>query len=592
MGTLGVLPTAEQLAVIDLPPEARVFVVAGPGTGKTWTLLQRAVKLADVHSLHAGDLLVLSFTRAVVAELRRRDHALPDSSRVRPETFDSFATRLLGQHTADEQWRTAGFDGRIVAACQVLESGAARSTIETIQHVLLDEVQDLVGVRAQFVAALLRAHKGGFTAFGDPAQAIYDHERDRSEDALLDLLGDELAEDILELRGNHRATGKLANLAAKLRPTLIDRRSDEQAVAAVLSAFGDLQTLGPSDRLGPKLGALRPATAVLCRDNASALLISDALHRDKVAHRVRRGTSDRPVAGWVAALFDGHATLTEAALRSRHAELVSMAFPALPDPDFAWQALTRMDARARTGAVRESEVRGRIALGGAPWQLYDEPPADLVLSSIHHAKGLEFERCVIVEWSPRKEHDQALEARVLFVALTRARKECWHAAADQRHGWYRARDANNRFIRYGRERWQTFGIEVLGGDVHAYEPGGDVGIGRSPAEIQDLLLRNVRSGDLLTLEYTCEHDFGRGELPMYAVIHSAHGAIGVTGAEFGEALRGRLRRDVPAAITGARIDDLETVAGSPDVGDSAGLGRTGLWLRPRLVGLGEFQWAT
>jgi len=584
-------PTAEQRAVIGLAPDARVFVIAGPGAGKTWALLQRAVQLTGDDGLAVGELLVLSFTRAVVAELRRRDRFLTDPSRIRPETFDSFATRLLAEHATDESWRSAGFDGRMTAATHLLKDGSALSGLEDVRHILLDEVQDLVGVRAAFVAALLRAHPGGFTAFGDPAQAIYDHERGRHDDGLLDDLAG-VADEVLELNGNHRASGALAEVARQLRTVLLEE--DTRAAAdAVTEAFGDLATLGESEALGTQLASMHQSAAVLCRDNATALLLSEAFHRDHVRHRVRRGSTDRPVAGWVAGLFAGRASLTRAALAERHAQLVEVDFPGLMDVETAWRALSRLDAQARSGAVREREVRQRIALGGVPWELYDEPIESLVISSVHRAKGLEFDQCVIVEWSPRKEADQALEARVLFVALTRARRECWHAEGWHGSRWFRSREAQDRLIKHGRERWQTFGIEVRGGDAHAPDPAGELGMPRPADEIQRLLIEAVRPGDDVILSYQGEHDYGCGLRPIYSVMHADHGPVGVTGRDFGDALSGRLRdRRRPSAITNVRVDDLETVAGSPDSGDAAGLGRTGLWLRPRLIGLGEFQWKT
>src|SRR5262249_55439709 len=84
--------TREQRDVVELPADARTFVVAGPGAGKTWTLLRRAIHLTGEEGVAVDDLLVLSFTRAVVAELRKRDRSSSKPSRVRPETFDAFAS--------------------------------------------------------------------------------------------------------------------------------------------------------------------------------------------------------------------------------------------------------------------------------------------------------------------------------------------------------------------------------------------------------------------------------------------------------------------------------------------------------------------
>ena len=84
--------TDEQQAVVELPVDAEAIVVAGPGTGKTYTLVRRVAELTTAHRLAAGnELLVLTFTNAVVDELRLRlgDHR--DAAYVRPSTIDSFA---------------------------------------------------------------------------------------------------------------------------------------------------------------------------------------------------------------------------------------------------------------------------------------------------------------------------------------------------------------------------------------------------------------------------------------------------------------------------------------------------------------------
>jgi hypothetical protein len=46
----------------------------------------------------------------------------------------------------------------------------------------------------------------------------------------------------------------------------------------------------------------------------------------------------------------------------------------------------------------------------------------------------------------------------------------------------------------------------------------------------------------------------------------------------------------PRLITGARLDCVESVAGDPAETERAGLGAHGVWLAPRLCGLGRFHW--
>jgi hypothetical protein len=251
-----------------------------------------------------------------------------------------------------------------------------------------------------------------------------------------------------------------------------------------------------------------------------------------------------------------------------------------------------MDRNSRAAGVRVSEIASRLSIGRVPWALLDEPDCDVTVSSIHRAKGLEFDQCAIPEWRAHDDADAALEGRILYVALTRARSDCFHVARDDNRRWFRNAAAQDRFIKAGRERWQTLGIEIRGDDVHAIEPGGAIVVDTAAGELQELLITRVRPGDDVTLVYAGEYAFSARELPCYTIDHGC-GLLGITGEAFGSALVGRLReRRRPARITNVRVDDLETVKGSGDIGESVGLGASGIWLRPRLIGLGEFDWGS
>jgi len=567
-------------------------VSAGPGTGKTWTLLRRAVRLVDGEQLAPSDLLMLSFTRSVVHELGRRDRRDHIRRSAFPETFDSFASRLLRENAPDDRWTRYGFDRRIVAAIELLASGAAAPTLEPIVHVFVDEVQDLVGARAMFVASLLQACGCGFTTFGDPAQAIYDHEIGAGGGPSLIVRLNDLADRRQELEGNRRSDDGLARTLREVRGALMCGE-DISAVPAS-DAFARMDTLGPWEDLSAMVPLLPGDRAILCRDNATALLMSRALHENGVVHRVRRGAADRAVAGWVAPVLAGASTSTRDRVDERLAELEAVGFPGLPQPDDAWALLCRLDPGGRGMTVRTHEAAGRIGAGAdLPPELIDEPDHSLVVSSIHRAKGLEFDRCVVVEWPHRKDEnvEQArLEERVLFVAMSRAREVVVHGGARQGGDrWIRSRDAKGRLIKPGGQAWQTFGMEIQGDDVHAVEPAGAVVVDEDAMEIQRRLEERVRPGDAVVLLLRGTFEYRRRPLPVYALMHDA-GLVGITGEQFGDAIRARAPRRVPARIVNVRVDDLETVKGSVETGEAAGLGRSGLWLRPRLVGLGDFDW--
>ena len=65
-------PTAEQLAAIEAGPEGAYLIAAGPGTGKTYTMVQRFRWLVEHERVPPEAILAVTFTDAAATELRER----------------------------------------------------------------------------------------------------------------------------------------------------------------------------------------------------------------------------------------------------------------------------------------------------------------------------------------------------------------------------------------------------------------------------------------------------------------------------------------------------------------------------------------
>jgi DNA helicase-2/ATP-dependent DNA helicase PcrA len=91
--------TSEQRAIADAPLEGPYIVNAGAGTGKTYTLVRRAVRLVETKALRADELLVVTFTKKASNEIAERlalafeDIGVYDLPTC--ETFHSLAAALL-----------------------------------------------------------------------------------------------------------------------------------------------------------------------------------------------------------------------------------------------------------------------------------------------------------------------------------------------------------------------------------------------------------------------------------------------------------------------------------------------------------------
>lgn len=612
--------TEEQLAVVEQPWDARVLVTAGAGAGKTHTLVRRLDALCGhddpEQALEAAEILVLTFSRSAARELRERISRHGERAhRVRARTFDAWAYEVLLQAYPDGEWGTVGFDERISAATRAIEMGALEiGDAVPPAHVVIDEVQDLLGGRRELVETLLDRYQDscGFTVVGDAAQSVYGFqiedlgERADETGRFFDWLRCSYPDDLVELHltRNFRAATAEARVALALGPRL-QQLGDPDEAGTLYDELRDL-LLDPANGVGglddeltlTSLRDLSDTCAVLTRDNQQALVVSELLHAHGVDHRLRRPLEERPVPCWVAELLrrTEASVLAEDRFRKLLAEI-----PLSYEPDASlWTALRRAGRGAGRGVLDLDRLRRAVARGGFPDEAADPETARIVVSTVHRAKGLEFDR-VIVLTPPtlaalhkryQDELDLPAEARALYVAMTRARQDLYHVNPPELPLFRRAggRRDGRRYLGSWRS-YDRYGIVAEPGDVSRDDPPGRE---TDAVATQTYLLEQVRPGQEVLLRRRHDLPMGEAESPPYALVHA--------GREIGEASR-RFREELfqvqkvnrtwdpwwPDEIHGLRIDTLETVAGSTAAGANAGLGERGVWIVPRITGIGRYR---
>lgn len=92
-------PSCDQQAAIDAT-EKHVHVVAGPGTGKTTTLVHRVKKLIEVDGVNPRKILVLTFSNKAAAELvdRLQRAGVKRASEIWAGTFHAFGLEFLRKY--------------------------------------------------------------------------------------------------------------------------------------------------------------------------------------------------------------------------------------------------------------------------------------------------------------------------------------------------------------------------------------------------------------------------------------------------------------------------------------------------------------
>lgn len=602
--------TLEQEGIATAPADQRILVIAGAGTGKTHVLIERLATLADQYALSLADeVLVMSFSRAAVGEIRRRMRqrtgTLPYGAVV---TFDSFASRLLAHHDSSTSWTSKGFDGRIEAALRLIATSEdAQQELRRIRHVIVDEVQDLVGVRCELVQSILEHSGNGFTLFSDPAQGIYNFqatnplERQLGSLVFLDWVTTKLSGSptrVVTLGHNFRYqtneariaewAGEKLNSAVPNYPQILEALERNVLDLNPIRDIGDLilelEAISREGSLGGTIG-------ILCNYNFEVLRISQRLAQNGVVHHYQRSATDRPVPGWVGQVLR---SCDSTSLGKRHFEGLATKHNCIPEN--AWALLKRFDPARNSDNIDVSKLQERIRLGDIPADFTPTIEAPIVVSTIHRAKGLEFDRVVLVEPSvPLTAEPEFVpeRARQLYVALTRARQQYGFLArrareyADQRgnpDGVWVVRGIAKHGRRYVKE------LEVRGDHAWKQDPAGVFGFRGNAIETQEYIEREVKPFDSLLLR-RIQVDSGKGSQMYYVMEHNGH-RVGVVdiGWILWDLSRPKFERNWPSTIENILVESVDTVAGTSAAGTRAGLGSSGIWLRVRPYGLGKLKW--
>lgn len=448
----------KQLEVVMEDPAAWQLVVAGPGTGKSAVASQRVAFLVD-EGVSPSRILLVSFTRTAVAELRDRivsyAVAVDRARSVRISTIDSHAWSLRFGFDDDPLPKNLGdgsYDLSIERTIQLFRDRQPDliDFMQRLEHLIIDEAQDVVGVRAQLVIEMLRAlmDQCGVTILADPAQAIYGFttEEDETETTSGSLL--ELLESNSPRKLTPRQLEKIYRIQTKELFEVFERTRKEVEGGAVLNghvrrvqetirnACGNDVGTNSYQSLASFLGAnIDGSMLVLFRRRAEVLIASSYCSDAGVEHRLRISGSPVIVSPWIGWLFgDFEDPIITRKVFDERWDRQEMRAPAPfkgRKREECWALLHRMAAGRRPGTIDLVQLRKLVARS--------RPPVDLclpecgvsgpILGSIHASKGREADTVMLVmpatsgrdgnRGSPAVVFE---EGRVYYVGATRARK--------------------------------------------------------------------------------------------------------------------------------------------------------------------------
>jgi hypothetical protein len=431
-----------QRKVIEADTNARLIVDAGPGTGKTAVACARLAYLISEQDIEPSNTWMISFTRTAVAEIRARLHSyVGDASfAIRIATIDSHAWSIHSGHDPNAKL-TGSYEANIERVLALLKNdNDVADELSRVEHLVIDEAQDLVGQRADLVEALINRLPTdcGITVFADEAQAIYGFSDDgmgfrkggtsKSGKPLIERLKQSkpLGFKALELHSIYRTSSDgLRNIFSELRATILDKRKHKTGLHA--KTADSIRAL--ADRQGLKWTQLKVAdfTAndlLLFRTRAEVLLASQFCD---IPHRLRLSGYGATLPAWLGICFWN---FTDQFLSDRQffdlwaSRIENKAAPQY-GPAEALKHLKRLAGR-RDGSIDMQALRRRLGRSRPPVELTlaDFGLYGPIVGTIHASKGREASQVILLLPSDAEFEcvdDEIEEARVLFVGATRAR---------------------------------------------------------------------------------------------------------------------------------------------------------------------------
>jgi len=188
------LANPAQIKLVTAPIGRNLLILAGPGSGKTKTVVHRCAYLLRVERVRPQSVLVCCFNRHAAIELRRRLRELAgdDARGVTILTYHGLAMRLLGYSFAGRSGRNSSpidFDSIITDALKLLRGETTPPGFEPdevrdrllagFQYILVDEYQDIDQPQYELISAIAGKTlddpdlKLSILAVGDDDQNIY-----------------------------------------------------------------------------------------------------------------------------------------------------------------------------------------------------------------------------------------------------------------------------------------------------------------------------------------------------------------------------------------------------------------------------------
>ena len=451
----------DQIRIITASANERILVDAGPGTGKTAVACARVSWLIDNYGVNPSHIWFISFTRTAVQEIRNRiQYYLKNPIHVniiKIATIDS-SSWIINQGF-DEGPGVIGtekfpsYEENIDKVRKLLEkTDIGKQIVHNIDHLIIDEAQDIIGFRAKLLLTLISQLKKncGVTVFSDDAQSIYGFaiDEEKKTDKILAIPLPQSIRTFFHSDFNHYSLNKvyrtesavLLKIFTEVRQDVLNNKTKSREKIkkikdVLLSSSQELDSISEQQFDDPD------NTFVLYRRRAEVLTASSFLEHKP--HRIRMSGIPQSIHPWVGlclseftskslkksdffSLWDEAISKCEKLIKKKSDNQISY-FDFIGE-EGAWDLLYRL--AGSKNSVDMTYLRQKLGSVRPPYEVISPEigQSGPIIGTIHASKGREadYVHLMIPNTTIRKnESDDTIdeETRVHFVGATRARKD-------------------------------------------------------------------------------------------------------------------------------------------------------------------------
>ncbi len=415
-----------QLKIINDNETQHIVVAAGPGSGKTKTLVHKLASLLLIEDVKHEQLLMITFSRAAATEFKKRLLKLIGNAAnyVEIKTFHSYCFDLLGRVGSLEK-----SEDILKKAIQKIKNKEVEESRITKTVLVIDEAQDMDKDEFDLITVLMEQNEEmRVIAVGDDDQNIYEFRGASSKHLEQFILKNKAIKH--ELVENYRSKSNLVNfsnqfvkrISCRLKQTpIIARQNDNGKIKIVHYQSGNLINPLVQDILKTELLG---TTCILTKTNEEALQITGLLIKNNLKatliqsndgfslynlNEVRYFLSQLNLSQDVYIITDDIWLNAKREVVNKYRHSTKLEILGNIIKDFEASNPKKKYKSDLEVFIRESKLE----------DFFNENGETIFVSTIHKAKGKEFENVFMMLENYNSSTEES--KRLLYVAMTRAK---------------------------------------------------------------------------------------------------------------------------------------------------------------------------